>query len=222
MVERIVVGPMHTNAYIYSEWKKECVILDPGGDPDLIVSHMSLINLKPRGIILTHGHIDHVSAAASLKEHYHESGIDLQIAIHKKDRHFMGSKAPKAHMDSFGSSDGSGHEGLDAQIDNLPKPDILVEEGDQLFDADLVVLHTPGHTPGSVCIYSESQGLVFSGDTLLFEEIGRTDLPGGDHKSIVKSIKEKVFVLPDFTRVCPGHGPFTTLEREIRHNPFLN
>ena len=213
---------MHTNAYLYSEWKKECVILDPGGDAQLIIDHMTLINMKPRGIILTHGHIDHISAARELKDYYSEQGQTLEIAIHKKDRQFMGPKAPKAHQDSFGDNDGSGHDGLDVEIEHLPKPDILVEEGEKLFEADLVVLHTPGHTPGSVCVYSESQELIFSGDTLLFEEIGRTDLPGGDEKAILKSIREKVFVLPSTTRVFPGHGPYTTLEREIRHNPFLN
>ncbi len=222
MVERIVVGPVHTNAYIYSEWKKECVIIDPGADPDLIVSRLALINMKPRGIILTHGHVDHTSAAGKLQEIFKEKGIDLSIAIHAKDRKFMGARSVRSHEAIFGEEEGSGHESFDDAIQDMPNADIVVEDGDTLFEADLLVIHTPGHTAGSICIYSESQEILFSGDTLLFESIGRTDIPGGNQKLLVKSIRERIFTLPEHTRVFPGHGPFTAIEREVRHNPFLN
>ena len=222
MVERIVVGPMFTNAYIYSEWKKECIVLDPGGNTELILSHLSLINMKPRGILLTHGHIDHISAALGVKNHYAESGLSIEIAIHKNDVQFMGSNARDAHEESFGADDGSGHDQLDAAITDLPEPDIVIKKSQKVFDSDLLVIHTPGHTPGSICVYSESQQILFSGDTLLFEAVGRTDLPGGDAKAIIRSIRERIFTLPEETRVFPGHGPFTTLEREIRHNPFFS
>jgi len=221
MVERIVVGPVFTNAYIYSEWKKECVVIDPGADPELIASRLSLINMKPRGIVLTHGHIDHTSAAAKLKELFKEKDLDLSIAIHLKDKKFMGARSARSHKAIFGEEEGSGHETFDSAIDSMPNADIYVEDGDMLFDADLKVIHTPGHTQGSICVYSESQELLFTGDTLLFESIGRTDLPGGDQKQLVKSIREKIFTLPPNTRVFPGHGPLSALEREIRHNPFL-
>ena len=221
MVERIVVGPMHTNAYFYSEWKKECIILDPGGDPELIISRLALINMKPRGVILTHGHIDHISASKKLKNYYAEKGITVEIAIHEGDKKFLGPHAMRSHLASFGSEGGSGYEGLDAELSNLPKPDIILAEGEKIFDADLLVIHTPGHTQGSICVYSESQELLFSGDTLLFEDIGTTSLPGGSIKTLLKSVQEKIFTLPETTRIFPGHGPFTSLEREIRHNPHF-
>ncbi len=221
MVERIVVGPVYTNAYVYSEWKKECVIIDPGADPDLIVSRLSLINMRPRGIALTHGHIDHTGAAGRLRELYKEKGIHLEIAIHIKDKKFMGARSVSSHGAIFGDEVGSGHEGFDDAIQNMPNADIFLENGDTLFGADLKAIHTPGHTAGSICIYSESQEILFSGDTLLFEDIGRTDLPGGDEKAIKRSIRERLFTLPENTRVFPGHGPFTAIEREIRHNPHF-
>ena len=222
MVERIIVGPVHTNAYVYSEWKKECIILDPGFDPELIISRLALINMKPRGIVLTHGHVDHTAAAGSLRDHYREAGIELGIAIHIKDKKYMGPRSKKSHGAMFGEDEGSGYEGFDDAIQNMPNADVYLEDGDPIFESDLKVIHTPGHSPGSICVYTESQELLFSGDTLLFEDVGRTDLPGGDAKALVRNIREKIFVLPAETRIFPGHGPNTTLEREMRHNPHLN
>lgn len=103
----------------------------------------------------------------------------------------------------------------------LPSPDVIFEEGDYLFDSDLQVIHTPGHTPGSVCLFSESHQLLFTGDTLFFEGVGRTDMAGGDADALVSAIREKIFVLDDAVRIFPGHGPFSTLEREKRNNPYV-
>jgi glyoxylase-like metal-dependent hydrolase (beta-lactamase superfamily II) len=106
-------------------------------------------------------------------------------------------------------------------LQNLPQYDYLLEEGDTILDTDLTVIHTPGHTPGGISIYSESDLILFSGDTLFFEGVGRTDLPGGNTDLLLQSIREKLFSLPEDTRVFPGHGPYTTIEREKNHNPFL-
>ena len=213
---------MHTNAYLFSEWKKECIILDPGADAELIISRISVINMKPRGILCTHGHIDHISAAGLLKQYYQALGIDLPIAIHEEDSRFFGKRAAARHRKSFGEGGESGNDEYDRLINELPDADVLLKDGDSIFGSDLRAIHTPGHTAGSVCVYSETQGFVFSGDTLLFEGIGRTDIPGSDRKRLVESIRTKILVLPSETRIFPGHGPFTDLEREIKNNPHLN
>jgi hypothetical protein len=109
--------------------------------------------------------------------------------------------------------------GVDA--DELPKADVRLKEGDRVFDMDLVVLETPGHTPGSVCLYAEKEGILFSGDTIFFDGVGRSDLSGGSEKKLRESIQKKIAVLPPETRVFPGHGPFTSVEREKRGNIYL-
>jgi len=103
----------------------------------------------------------------------------------------------------------------------LPKADVRLREGDRVFDMDIIVLETPGHTPGSVCFYGEKEGVLFSGDTLFFDGVGRTDLPGGSEKKLRESILKKIAVLPPETRVFAGHGPFTTVEREKRGKRLL-
>ena len=222
MVERIVVGPMNTNAYLYSEWKKECIVIDPGGDTEKIIQHMSIKNLRPRGIALTHGHIDHVAAVGKIKSHFLDLDVEIPIAIHEADKVFLGRGASRKHKKSLSHVESQDVEYFEEASMKLPAPDVLLSEGDHLFDSDLVVIHTPGHTPGSICLYSESQEVLFSGDTLLFEGIGETALAGSDQKTLLESIKTKLFTLPRSIRLFPGHGPFTTLEREIRHNPYFN
>jgi len=221
MVERIVVGSMYTNAYIYSEWKKECILIDPGDDHEEIIRHLTLKNLVPRGIALTHGHLDHISAISPIQDYFAEKEIKLPIAVHKKDKQFLGKNAEQVHRKNFNDLGLNDDTLFNSIFTDLPPADIFLDEGDYIFDSDLVVIHTPGHTAGSLCFYSESQGILFSGDTLFFEGIGRTDLPEGNMEKILSSIKKKLFTLPELTRIFPGHGPDTTLEREIRHNPFV-
>jgi glyoxylase-like metal-dependent hydrolase (beta-lactamase superfamily II) len=221
MIERIIVGLMYTNAYIFQTGQKTCLIVDPGADTEKIISSLTLKNLKPQGIICTHGHLDHVSAIGGLTEHYREQGIDMQVAIHEDDKHYLGATAEKAHRDSLMELGLGGEEYFNALFSPLPEPSVFLKEGEHVFDSELIPIHTPGHTMGSVSLYCESQNLVFSGDTLFFEGIGRTDLNDGDGELLIKSIKEKLFTLPENTRIFPGHGPDTTLEREINHNPFL-
>ncbi len=222
MVERIIVGPLSSNAYIYSEWKKECLLIDPGGDMEELLSHMAIKNLKPLGIICTHGHLDHVAGAYELQRHFRDRDLEVPVAIHSADAHYLGKNAAESHRISFEQI------GLDLKsvlmdYDLLfPEPEVILEDGDSVLDSSLLVLHTPGHTPGSICLYSEAQGILFSGDTLFFEGIGRTDLMEGDGEALLKSIREKLLVLPHTTMVFPGHGPNTSIEREIKNNPFLH
>jgi glyoxylase-like metal-dependent hydrolase (beta-lactamase superfamily II) len=221
MVERIVVGSMYTNAYIFSAWKKECLIIDPGADPEKIISHLVIKNLKPRGIILTHGHLDHIAGCLALKEYFEKDGAKVELFIHEADSFYMGSAAENVHKKSFASLGLIDDSFWKKHYAPTPEPDVLLKDGDTIYDSDLVVIHTPGHTQGSICLYSSSQQFIFSGDTLFFEGIGRTDLSGGDSKAIIESINRLFSMLPDNVKVMPGHGPFSSIEREKKHNPFL-
>jgi hydroxyacylglutathione hydrolase len=221
MVERVVVGPWKTNCYIYSSTKKECIIIDPGGSEAEIASRVDVLNMVPVGIALTHGHVDHLAALGKLKDSYAARGYKLPIAINPSDRRFLGTGGRETHRENleFLGLDEMSFFGVDA--DELPRADVRLKEGDRVFDMDLVVLETPGHTPGSVCLYAEKEGILFSGDTLFFDGVGRSDLPGGSEKKLRESIQKKIAVLPPETRVFPGHGPFTTVEREKRGNVYF-
>lgn len=217
MVERIIVGPLNTNAYIFSSWKKECILIDPGGDAEKLITQMVLKNLIPRGIILTHGHLDHTRAAAAIKEYYSGKGHTIPMAVHRLDSRLLGVGAKVYHVKHLEFLKLTHEEVFNEPYSPAPEADLILEEGDLPFESDLKVLHTPGHTQGSICLYSESQSLLFSGDTLFFGEIGRTDLPESDPQALIESIKTKIFVLPEETRIFPGHGPITTLERGIKN-----
>ncbi|MCX7040313.1 MAG: MBL fold metallo-hydrolase [Spirochaetes bacterium] len=221
MVERVVVGPWRTNSYIYSSAKKECIIIDPGGDEVEIASRVDVLNMVPVGIALTHGHVDHVAALGRLKASYEERGYSLPVAIHSSDRVYLGAGGMDIHRESleFLGMDEMGFFG--SEFPGLPKADVRLRAGDRVFNMDIVVLETPGHTPGSVCFYSEKEGVLFSGDTMFFDGMGRTDLPGGSEKKLRESIEKTIMTLPPETRVFPGHGPFTTIEREKRGNAFF-
>ncbi len=221
MVERVVVGPWKTNCYIFSSTKKECIIIDPGGSEAEIASRVDVLNMVPVGIALTHGHVDHLAALGKLRDSYAARGYKLPIAINPSDRRFLGTGGRETHRENleFLGLDEMSFFGVDA--DELPKADVRLKDGDRVFDMDLVVLETPGHTPGSVCFYAEKEGILFSGDTLFFDGVGRTDLPGGSEKKLRESIQKKIVVLPPETRVFPGHGPFTTVEREKRGNVYF-
>jgi hydroxyacylglutathione hydrolase len=221
MVERVVVGQWKTNCYIYSSTKKECIIIDPGGSEEEIASRVDVLNMVPVGIALTHGHVDHLAALGKLRDSYAARGYKLPIAINPADRRFLGTGGRETHRENleFLGLDELGFFGVDG--DELPKADVRLKEGDKVFNMDLTVLETPGHTPGSVCFYAEKEGILFSGDTLFFDGVGRSDLPGGSDKKLRESIQKKIATLPPETRVFPGHGPFTTVEREKRGNAFF-
>jgi len=220
MIERIVTGLMRTNTYLFSAWKKECILIDPGGDADIIIKHMNVKNLTPRGIICTHGHLDHIAAAGAVKDHFLGKGIMLKIAVHESDSHYFGDEAKTEHLKNMENLGPDAVNYVNQVFTPIPEADILLKDQDSVFDSDLKVYHTPGHTSGGICLYSESQSLLFSGDTLFFEGIGRTDLPDSDYERLILSLKESIYKLPESTRVFPGHGPYTSLEREIMNNPF--
>jgi hydroxyacylglutathione hydrolase len=221
MVERLIVGPMDTNCYLYSNGKKECVVIDPGGDEERIIASVNMLKMIPAAILLTHGHFDHTAAVGRLRDHYKKDGITLHIAIHKADHKYLGHNARRSYQETLSQLGLSGADEMEGIFTPLPEPDLTLQEGHKVLSTGLVVLETPGHTKGSVCLYSEKDALVFSGDSLFFMGIGRTDLPGSSEKSLLEAIRTKLLTLPPETRVFPGHGLDTTIEREIKGNPFI-
>ena len=221
MIERLIVGPMGTNAYIYSNGKKGCIVIDPGGDPEKIAANINMLKLVPSGIVLTHGHFDHTGGVQGLIAIYGTDNIRVPVAIHAGDRHYLGKKAGKTNLQTLTDLGVDEPEGFLPFFDNLPEADIILKEGDEVFDTGLVVLETPGHTKGGICLYSEKDGILFSGDSLFFMGIGRTDLPGASEKTLLDALRSKILTLPPQTRVFPGHGLDTTIERELVGNPFL-
>ena len=204
IIKRLVTGFFGTNCYIVgAESSRAGMLIDPGDDAKQILKSVKDLKLDIKFIILTHGHFDHIGALEKVKE-----GTGAQLAIHEGDAFFL-EKRPL--VTAFGFS-----------YPDAPHPDRLLQDGDKI-DVDTLhfqVLHTPGHSPGSICLLGE--GVVFSGDTLFNFGIGRTDFTGGDYDQLMDSIHTKLMVLPDGTVVYPGHGPETTIGVERRGNPFLS
>ncbi|MGB9630701.1 MAG: MBL fold metallo-hydrolase [Candidatus Methanodesulfokora sp.] len=192
MLRKLVVGPLKTNCYILAS-SDEAVVIDPGWEGERILSKIG--NVKLKAIILTHGHFDHVTAASMLKE-----AKNARILMNKRDIYLL--KSLRYQLSRFGIE-------KDVEIE----PDEFIEDGDELKlgDSLITVIHTPGHTPGSICLLWE--GKLFSGDTLFKGAFGRVDLPGGNYNDLVASMR-KLLDLPDEVLVFPGHGDETTIGAE--------
>jgi hydroxyacylglutathione hydrolase len=205
IVAYVTVGMLEENCYLYACPKtREAVIIDPGDEAERILEMIQKQNLIPKYIVNTHGHIDHICAIDKVSEVY-----PVPLAIHPAD---LPMYTDERHALRYGRS---------APLVKR-KPDILLQEGDQISFGTLTlkVLHTPGHSPGSICLVSQSH-CVFSGDTLFQHGIGRTDLPGGDYAQIEQSIRTKLYTLEDDLVVFPGHGEPTTIAEEKYENPFV-
>lgn len=202
----VTVGVFSENSYfLVDPASSEAIAIDPGDEPARLLEIVSRRKLEVRYILNTHGHIDHVGAVAEVK-----TATGAPFYIHRADLPFVEALPEQAAM--FGLPPPA-----------VPEADGYLEEG-QIFtfgrDAiPIKIIETPGHSPGSVTL--QVGELLFSGDVLFQDSIGRTDLPGGDHETLLKSIHERLMVFPDSTKVYPGHGPATTIGRERRHNPFL-
>jgi glyoxylase-like metal-dependent hydrolase (beta-lactamase superfamily II) len=200
------VGIFAENSYFLVEPSSlEAVAIDPGDEADRLLDVVRGRALTVRFILNTHGHIDHVGAVAEVK-----AATGAPFHIHEADLPFLEALPGQAAMFGLASPPVPGVDGhlKDGQVFTLGQDGISIQ-----------VIETPGHSPGSVSFRVGE--VVFSGDALFQGSIGRTDLPGGDHETLLRSIHERLLVLPDATRVYPGHGPPTTIGRERRTNPFL-
>lgn len=202
---RLVVGPLQVNCFILADEKtKEAVVIDPGDDGADILKVIQEKGLKVKYIVNTHAHFDHVGANKAIKE-----ATGAELLIHEGDAPVLATVSLQSS--SFGM-----------KAVSSPPADRHVTHGDVIKagEVELKVLHTPGHTPGGISLLE--QGIVFTGDALFAGSIGRTDFPGGDLKTLLRSIKTNLMTLPDETRVFPGHGPASTIGDERVENPFLN
>lgn len=210
-IDCLVLGAYETNCYILrqSESAGDCLIIDTGLEAGGLVDFLREYKLNPLAVVLTHGHIDHISGLVQLHENF--SGV--KVYVHKHDAKILADQQSNLSF-LAGPAPAAG---------GAIKADFTLEEGSVIEQAGikLEVLHTPGHTPGGICLHSKKEQIVFVGDTLFANSIGRTDMPGGNMTKLIKSIKEKLLTLPDETIVYPGHGPKTTMGRERTHNPYL-
>lgn len=204
-LQQLTLGPVFTNCYfVMNKDTKELLIVDPADAPERIIHQVNIMGARPAGILLTHGHFDHIMAAEEIKKEY-----GIKIYACQKEEEML--REPSLNM--------TGSYGHACSI----RPDVSL--GDlEMFEAagfSVQMLHTPGHTPGSCCYYFKDEEVLFSGDTLFYGSVGRTDLPGGSTAAIVTSLHKLVDNLPENTEVFPGHDASTTIGYEKRYNPFV-
>ncbi|HJB28256.1 MAG TPA: MBL fold metallo-hydrolase [Candidatus Blautia faecavium] len=204
-LEKCVLGTVYTNCYFLKNKETgELILVDPADAPEKIIQKIEEMQGKPVGIFLTHGHYDHILAVGDIKKRY-----DVDIYACSAEQEML--REPSVNM--------SGYCGHAVSI----KPDVLLNDMDVFTAAGFSVqmIHTPGHTPGSCCYYLKDEGVLFSGDTLFYGSVGRTDFPGGSTADIVRSLHKLVDNLPEDTEVFPGHDASTTIGYEKRYNPFV-
>ena len=203
----IPVTPFQQNcSIIWCEATGSAAIVDPGGDAQQILDLVASLPIQVEKILLTHGHLDHAGAANAIKK-----TLDVPIVGPQQEEVFwLNQIASQANMFGFG------------EAENV-EPDVWLNDGDyvDIGQERLLVLHTPGHTPGHVVFFNEQESLAIVGDVLFSGSIGRSDFPRGNHEQLIHSIREKLFKLGDDIRFIPGHGPMSTFKRERQINPFV-
>ena len=209
-MSRIIVkfrtlGEVQTNCYfVFREDTKDCVIVDPAAEPERIEELIQKMELQPGAILLTHGHFDHIMAVDAVRERY-----QIPVYAAEAERNTLADE-------SYNMAAMIGVSALSVQADHW------LQDGDEieLLGQPVRCLLTPGHTEGGMCYYFPKAGILFSGDTLFRESVGRTDFPGGSMSVLIRSIREKLFVLPEAVQVYPGHGLITSIQNEKMFNPF--
>jgi hydroxyacylglutathione hydrolase len=203
-IQHFSLGPLGTNCYILHQADK-AIIIDPGEEGPKIINWLSSNNLNPVAILLTHAHFDHIGAVDLLRKNYR-----IKVYMHKKEETWLENPNLNGSLLFIQEEVKTG------------EPDVLVEEGLLSIDSfSFEIIHTPGHSPGSISFKVVEDNKIISGDVLFHRGIGRTDLPGGDFNEIQNSIRNKLYPLPDDTVVYPGHGPVTTIGEEKNLNPFV-
>lgn len=207
-IDRLVLGAYQTNSYVLraNEVATNCLLIDTGLEAGDLLDFLFDHRLHPTALVLTHGHADHIGGVDVLRESF----ADIKVYVHRIDAPML-------------TEAGRNLSALAGGPFTTTAADLLLAEGEEVKEAEirLQVLHTPGHTPGGICLYSKDEGIVFVGDTLFADSVGRTDFPGGSMMQLVESIRDELLILPDETVVYPGHGPATTIGRERAHNQFL-
>lgn len=204
-IQTLCLGSFASNCYIISNDQREALVIDPGSEADQILEALNAGQLNVVAFLLTHGHIDHVSALADVQRRYPSAAV----ALHPKDASWAFTEANRM-LPWFDTPQAPTH--IDRSL----------AEGQTWTDAGWTyeILETPGHSPGSVSFYFKKEAVLFSGDVLFKDSVGRTDLPGGDGRVLAASLK-RLSALPEETLIYPGHGPETTLGDELRSNPFM-
>ena len=206
VVRSLTLGPFQTNCYVLGcKETQKGVVIDPGFEPEVILSTVEKERLEVDLVLLTHGHVDHVSAVGAVA-----SALKADVVIHEDDAPLY-KAAPRMAM-VFGIT-----------ADEPPDPTRTITDGDvvEVGNLKLKTIHTPGHSPGSVSFLVEGHNLLFSGDTLFYRGIGRTDFPGGSFSEISRSIRNRLYSLNGTIEVLSGHGPATSLREEMLMNPFV-
>jgi len=208
IVDTLILGAYETNCFVLrsSDAAKDCLVVDPGLEAGPLIDFLREHKLNPLAIILTHGHIDHIAGVALLRQTF----PDIKVYIHTLDAEML--TKPYTNLSAMHGMPYT----TEPEDVALNEPDVI-----ELAGVKLQVLHTPGHTPGGICLYSADDGVAIVGDTLFAGSIGRTDFPGGSESQLLSGVREKLFALPDETKVYPGHGPATTIAREKAYNPFF-
>lgn len=202
-------GPFQENTYVLFDETKECIIIDPGCYDDSekaeLVKFIEVNKLKPVKLINTHCHLDHVFGNGFIAKTY-----NLKLEINKKDQVVLAAFLPSCNL-------------YNLKADPSPQPSIFLDEGDiiKFGHSSLEILFTPGHSPGSITFFHREQKFIIAGDVLFYGSIGRSDLPGGNHETLIASIKNKLLPLGDNFKVYSGHGPVTNIGFERKNNPFL-